>query len=165
MTTRESAVELLAQELRLVRRYAAGDARAPVVNPTVPADTMISLPFDAAVLILDCARQGLRKGQGRGGRRLTRYDKKHRLGIVSWAKRRKAELLAEQRRAEDRSGRRGRRPSSSADVELQAAEEASTFARERYRFVWKAATIKRLMGLSDERLMQQFDTPDDDPDD
>jgi hypothetical protein len=133
---RESAVEWLESELRFVDRT----RRAPA------SEYSVSLPYEVAVLVLDCARKGLRKGEGRGGnRRLGRFSKLRRMAVIWWAKSRKAELVAT-------TG------GTSIKAENQAAEEASDFARERYRLKLAAETIKREMGYSDERLVQVIAT-------
>jgi hypothetical protein len=149
---RESAVEWLQSELRFVDRTTKG---APA------SEYSVSLPYDVAVLVLECARKGLRKGQGRGGnRRRGRFSQLRRMAVIWWAKSRKAELVAEaeQQRAEQRQSRRARRPSSRADLELEAAREASDYAHKRYGLNLAVGTIKREMGYSDDTLVQRVAT-------
>jgi hypothetical protein len=130
---RESAVEWLESELRFVDRTKEG---APA------SEYSVSLPYDVAVLVLDCARQGLHKGQGRGGnRRRGRFSELRRMAVIWWAKSRKAELVAT-------AGK------TSIEAEIQAADEASDFARERYGLKLAAETIKGQMGCRDETLVQ-----------
>jgi hypothetical protein len=133
---RESAVEWLESELRFVDRTRLRTAPA--------SEYSVSLPYDVAVLVLDCARKGLRKGQGRGGRRLGRFSNLWRMAPIWWAKSRKDELVA--------TGM------TSIEAENQAAEEASDFARERYRLKLAAGTIKREMGYCDYGLVQRVAT-------
>ncbi|WP_396604514.1 hypothetical protein ACFLEY_03820 [Bradyrhizobium sp. YCK136] len=117
---RESAVEFL--EMEIYKRN------------TRRSDNPIILPLEAARLIFDCAKLGQHKGHGRKGAPPNRVKKLQSEAIVNWARKRRDKLRAE-----------GMKATGANSAEDQAAEEASSFASERYGFNLAASTIKRKM--------------------
>lgn len=121
---RQSAVEVL--RIEIARREARG------------SETEITLPLEIARLILECAKKGVHKGQGRGRPRDSRGDKLKKQAIVSWALERKAKLHEQ-----------GIKATGANSAEDRAAEEARVLASERYGLSLAVTTIKRMMQSDD----------------
>jgi hypothetical protein len=122
---RQSAVEFLDLAVIRHRRPNASDAR-------------IKLPLDVARLVLDCAKLGLHKGQGRRRPPLTHGDKLRQQAIAAWCKRRKAKLHGA-----------GMKMTGANSAEDQALEDARDFASKRYNMNLSIKTLKRLMQTSE----------------
>jgi hypothetical protein len=96
-------------------------------RPFDQTDDTVTLSLDAARLLLDCARKGMHKGQGRRRPSLSRWDRKIRDGWFAWARRRKAKLIdTRDSSILDDHGR-----PSAAKAEEKAAEETRQFAHDR----------------------------------
>lgn len=119
---RKTAVELLQTMIRMHR------------NPTDPT-AKIALPIEAARVVLECAKAGMHKGQGRGRPRDSHGDKARKNAIASWAKERQRKLHEQGKTNEE--------------AQRQAAEEAREFAHERYGKNLAINTIIRMMQSSD----------------
>ena len=115
----QDAVEL-AEIVHAVNVRRRADGREPV-----------ALPLTVERRLIECAKRGMQRGQGRKGRPRKSYaEELLREAIVSLAKERKDDLVAT-----------GMRATGTNSAEDRAAEEAS----ERYGLNVAATTIKRLM--------------------
>jgi hypothetical protein len=123
---RRSAVAVL--EMEIARRNARGSENA------------VSLPLDIARLVLECAKAGMHKGQGRRRPHDGYAVKQQKKAIAAYAKQRKAELFATLKYSTK---------TGANSAEDQALKEAVDFARERYGILLGTNTIKRLMQRSD----------------
>ncbi len=119
---RQDAVDFLELEIFGKTR------RRPVDETTVS----ISLPLPLARLVLDCAKDGLHKGQGRRRPALSRADRLRRQNIYH-----EARCIYQKLRAEGR-------PASEA-TKLQAAEQARQYGDRRYGMNIAVKTIKAEM--------------------
>jgi hypothetical protein len=117
------------------------DRQGPVAFLTLEIDQAehegkreVTLPLDVAKVVLACAEDGMRKGQGRKGGRGGSPKQKYERALavremIEWARRRKAELVAST-------------DYSAIDAEIQSADEA----RERYASLLLSQDyIRRLM--------------------
>jgi hypothetical protein len=95
---------------------------------------VLEVPFDIAETILQCARQGVHKGKGKGRPRDSYVVRLRKDAIQAFARSRKAQLRAT-----------GLPATGHNSAEEQAADDARDLARERYGLLLSANTIKRLM--------------------
>ncbi|WP_316398624.1 hypothetical protein [Bradyrhizobium sp. 33ap4] len=99
-------------------------------------DKPISLPIEAAEILLECAIAGRGKGHGRTGRpRDLIKDRQIESVARSWARQRKSELRAGGMNA--------------TDAEHEAAKDAKELLAQRYGWTLKVSTIKRMMQTGD----------------
>jgi hypothetical protein len=145
----QQAVEYLEREIGQVldqsddaiRRYLAEQQG---IYPDRLADLTITLPLYTAYLVLECARKGMRKGQGRGNIPLSHDKRVARKNIIAWAKRRKAKLIAT-RHEDILVGPSDHQRPSAAKAEAKAADEASDFGWDRHGVRLAVNTIIRGM--------------------
>jgi hypothetical protein len=93
----------------------------------------VTLPREVARLVLECAKRGMRKDQGRRGVALSETNRMCQEEIIEWARERKDALRAAS-------------PDMKAtEAASQAAEEASRLLRQRYSMNLSPSTIMRRM--------------------
>jgi hypothetical protein len=113
------------------RQNAVDELAGKIAEAARRTDDEVSLTLPVARLLLDCARKGLHKGEGKGGIPHSR-DKQFRRGnIYNRARMNYQELRA-----------RGVLPDQAKD---EAAEEARLWGDERYNIDLSVNTIKRHM--------------------
>jgi hypothetical protein len=140
-TSRKNAVEYLDNQIYR-RDYRALRYYNRTGRPFDQTDDTVTLPHDAARLLLDCARKGMRKGKG--NQPLSHDDRRIRDSIIAWARRRKAKLIA----TNDPSilvEVRGHSRPSAAKAEAKAAREASDYGWDHYGVRLAVNTIIRAM--------------------
>jgi hypothetical protein len=113
-------------------------------RPSDQIDDTVTLPLDAARLLLDCARKGMRKGRGKGNQPLSREDRRIRGLIFDFGRRRKAELIAARHPSILVGPDDNPRPSA-AEAEAKAAEDARKHGFDHYGVALAKSTIIRGM--------------------
>jgi hypothetical protein len=130
-TTRRGAVDYLelevrAEEGRVSRALRPRSAQADL------REGVVSLPLPVAKHLLECALNGMGKGEGRGGKSHTRREKSNRLTVLNWAKRQKKKLMNEGK--------------SAPEAKKLAIERASQTAHDRFGLNSSASYLKRQLG-------------------
>jgi hypothetical protein len=125
---RQYAVEAL--EVYLERRRMLLDRRRHRQRRPADEYDMVRLPRLLWDMVVACAKDGMRKAQGRRGLRSTIKKIAGKNAVITFARKRKAELVA--------SG------TTATEAQLQAAEEAEAKFRP-LGFNWKASSIHRWM--------------------
>jgi hypothetical protein len=144
LETRQDVVEYLEREIRY--QQARG------------CDTItVAMPVEAADLLARCARDGMRKGQGKGGVRDERITELQKLNILLWAKQIKKKLMKpdKPKSAEDakdtsiKKPMTADKPKSAKDAEVIAIKQARKSGIERFNIDMAANTMRRALGWRD----------------